>query len=164
MNMRLYEIADQYQFLNRDLYDPETGVVNEDTLEVLNQLNDTMENKAINITKFFKDLEKEHDAIKRERENMAAREKALKNKIDSLKNYLHFNMEKCQIKKISCPQFVISLQNNPVSLEVIDRESIPAEYLITTVTVDTQRVKEHLKNGVAIPGARLIQKTSLRIK
>ena len=57
--MRLYEIADQYQFLLQDLYDEETGVVNETALAKLQALTDPLETKCINITRIFKQIDAE---------------------------------------------------------------------------------------------------------
>lgn len=162
--MRLYEIADRYQFLLNDLYDYETGVVNEVTLARLNELTDSMEDKAINITMLFKELEASADAIEKERQAMQKREKALKNQIQSLKDYLRSNMERCEIKKIECPQFVISLQKNPCSVEILSESEIPKEYTKVTVDLDIAKIKDELKNGVVIPGARLVQGSSVRIR
>lgn len=162
--MRLYEIADQYQYLLNDLYDYETGVVNETALARLNELTDTMEDKAINITRLFKELEASAEAIEKERQAMQKREKALKNQVESLKEYLRSNMERCEIKKIECPQFVISLQKNPVKLEIFNAELIPAEYEVVTHSLDEAKIKDELKNGVVIPGARLVQRQSIRIR
>jgi Siphovirus Gp157 len=162
--MRLYEIADRYQFLLNDLYDYETGVVNETTLAKLNELTDSMETKAINITMLFKELEASAEAIEKERQAMQKREKALKNQIQSLKDYLRSNMERCEIKKIECPQFVIGLQKNPVKLEIFDENLIPPEYEVMTLSIDEAKIREELKNGVVIPGARLVQGSSIRIR
>lgn len=162
--MRLYEIADKYQFLLNDLYDYETGVVNETTLARLNELTDSMEDKAINITMLFKDLEASADAIEKERQAMQKREKALKNQIQSLKDYLRSNMERCEIKKIECPQFVIALQKNPCSVEITNEDEIPEEYTKVSIDLDIAKIKDELKNGVVIPGARLVQGSSVRIR
>ncbi len=162
--MRLYEIADKYQFLLNDLYDHETGVVNETALARLNELSDSMEDKAVNITRLFKELEASAEAIEKERKAMQAREKALKNQITSLKDYLRSNMERCEIKKIECPQFVITLQKNPCSVEITDEKLIPSEYEKVKVELDVAKIKDELKNGVVIPGARLVQGSSIRIR
>jgi hypothetical protein len=162
--MKLYEIADQYQFLLNDLYDYETGVVDETALAKLNALTDTMENKALNITRLFKDLEAHADAIEKERKAMALRENALKNQVKRLKEYLLSNMERCEIKKIECPQFIISLQKNPPSVKIEDENLIPSEYDKVTVDLDISKIKSDLQNGVVVPGASLIQKNSVRIR
>ncbi len=58
-------------------------------------------------------MEAEQEAVKSERERLQARERAVNNQIKRLKEYLLSNMEGCQIQKISCPQFDISIRNNP---------------------------------------------------
>lgn len=164
INQRLYDLASQYEFLLRDLYDEETGVVNETALAKLNDLKDPIETKCINITKVLKDIEKERVAIEIEKKNMAAREKALKNQVDKLKEYLQTNMERCRITEVKCPQFVIKLQKNPFSLEKYDETQIPKAYYKINIELDEQKVREDLKKGIEIPGARLIQRNSVRIK
>lgn len=163
-NMRLYEIADQYEFLLKDLYDEDTGEINENALDRLKELSDSMETKCINITRVFKSIEAEQEAIEKERKNMAAREKALKNQVERLKAYLLSNMERCDINKISCPQFVISLQKNPPSVEAYDKTQIPQEYQKITIDYDNQKIKSDLTNGLVIPGVRLVQGNHIRIR
>lgn len=162
--LRLYEIADQYQFLLSDLYNPETGEIDEKTMNRLQELTDSMDDKCINITRLFKSIEAEMEAVSNERKRMAAREKTLKNQVDRLKEYLLTNMERCEIKKIECPQFVISLQKNPPSVEPYDKSLIPDKYKKITIDWDIAKIKEDLSEGVAIPGARLVQKHSIRIR
>lgn len=164
MSLRLYEIADQYQSVLSNLYDHETGVVDETALEKINELTDTLETKCINVTKFFKTLEMAAEGIEKERKAMQAREQALKKQISSLRDYLKFNMEKCGISKIECPQFILSVQKNPSKLEIYDEGMIPPQYEVMTLSLDEAKIKEELKNGKEIPGARLVQGTSLRIK
>lgn len=164
-SLSLYEMSDQYQFLVNDLYDHETGVVNETTLARLNELTDTVENKAINITMLFNSLDATREAIKKEKDKMAAREKALASQIERLKEYLLTNMKRCEIKKIECPQFVIGLQNNPISVEISNAEEIPSRYdKQPKRELDITRIKDDLKKGVVIPGASLVQRQSIRIR
>jgi len=164
MSLRLYEIADQYQFLLQDLYDEETGVVNETALAKLEALNEPFETKCINVTRVFKQIDAEREAIEKERKAMAAREKALQNQVNGLKNYLLSNMDRCMINEIKCPQFVIKLQNNPPSVDPYDKSLIPDEYKKISIEYDIQKIKDDLKNGVDIPGARLVQGKSIRIR
>lgn len=164
MSLRLYEIADQYKFLLDELYDEETGVVNETTLERLKELKDPLETKCINVVKIFKQIDAEREAIEKERKAMAVREKSLKDQVERLKYYLQSNMERCKINEIKCPQFLIKLQKNPPSVETYDESQIPDEYKKISVSYDIQKIKEDLKKGEDIPGVRLIQNNSVRIK
>lgn len=163
--LSLYEMSDQYQFLIHDLYDPETGVVDENALEKLNSLQDSIENKCINITKLFKSIELTQDMIKAEKDRLAQREKAFKNQVARLKEYLQTNMERCEIKKIECPEFTIGLQKNPPAVEVLSEDEVPHDYdKCPKRELDISKIKEDLQNGVVIPGVRLVQRNSVRIR
>ena len=163
--LTLYEISDQYQFLLNDLYDYETGVVNETTLAKLNEIQDTMQNKCINITRLFQSIEATQEAIKAEKDRLTKREKAFKNQVMRLKDYLESNMERCDIKKIECPEFTIGLQKNPPSVEILNESEIPHEYdREPKRELDLAKIRDELMNGVVIPGVRLIQKQSVRIR
>jgi hypothetical protein len=162
--MTLYEISDSYQFLLHGMYNHETGEVDENVLARLNELADSAENKCINIVKISEEFKKEIAAIADAKARMSKREKAFKNQVDRLKSYLQDNMERCEITKISCPEFVISLQNNPASLQVDDESLVDPEFLVTTVSVNTAKLKEALKKGLEVPYARLVQGQSVRIR
>lgn len=164
-SISLYELSDQYRFLMNDLYDEETGVVNETALEKINQLQDSIQNKCVNITKLFKSIEITQKLIAEEKERLAKREKSFKDQVNRLKDYLKTNMEKCDINKIECPEFTISLQNNPQSVDIIDEDKIPHEYdKKKDRELDLRLILSDLKNGVVIQGAQLKQSKSVRIR
>lgn len=163
-SMRLYDLADHYQHLLTELYDDETGEINEQALDKINELTDPIETKCINMVRLFKSLEAQQKAIEAERKAMAKREQAFKNQVVRLKDYLLDNMEKCKISKIECPQFVINLQKNPVALDIFDADQIPENYKKVIVDTDDPKIKEALQKGIEIPGARLVQRSSIRIR
>ena len=163
-SLSLYNMSEQYQFLVNDLYDPETGVVDETALERLNALEDSIQNKCINITKLFKSIEATQEAIKIEKNRLAKRESVFKNQVSRLKDFLQSNMEKCEIKKIECPEFTIAIQNNPPSVDTFDQDLIPDSYKKISIEFDIQKIKDDLKKGVDIPGVRLVQGKSIRIR
>lgn len=160
----LYEIAKEYLFLKTDLFDEETGEVNETSLVRLSQVNDDAENKCINIVRFMKDMEAEHDAVSFERKRLQAREKSIESQIGRLKAYLINNMEKCEIQKISCPQFVISLRKNPESVEIYDDKAISSRYHKISVDFNKSLMSQDLKAGLEVPGAKLVQRMSVSIR
>jgi hypothetical protein len=158
-------MSEQYQFLVNDLYDPETGVVDETALDKLNALQDSIENKCINITKLFKSIELTQEMIKTEKERLIKREKMFKNQVTRLKEYLQMNMERCEIKKIESPEFTISMQNNPPSVEILDPNQVPCSYdKDLPRELNLKKIMEDLKNGLEIPGVRLVQRQSVRIR
>lgn len=164
MSMRLYEIAEQYKFLLDGMIDNETGEVDETKMSLLDEVADSFENKCLNVTRVFKQLEVDLAGIEKERKAMAAREKSLKNEVTRLKSYLLENMEKTGIKAISCPQFAINLVKNPCSVDIYDADEIPEEYTQTKVEISKEAIKLAIKGGIEVPGARLVQINRISIK
>ena len=98
---------------------------------------------------------------------MARRRKAIENRAERLRAYLKINMERCGISKIESPYFVLSLCNNPDSVDVIDESMIPADYLREIPALyepDKALIKKAIHDGFSVPGCALKRTQSLRIK
>lgn len=161
---RLYELSKEYQFLRHELVDEETGEVNETSLMRLTDVKDNAENKCINVVRVLKDMEAEQEAVEKEYKRLYARKKSIDNQMQRLKDYLLTNMEMCEIRKISCPQFSISIRKNPDSVEIYNENEISKLYHRIKVDYDNSKIKEDLKNGIAVPGARLTNTNSVIIR
>ena len=126
-----------------------------------------LQEKSINIAKFFRNVESDADQIEEAAKAMLARAKALRNRAASLKNYLHTNMNKAGISKIECPFFVISIKQNPESV-VIDNDFWIPEAFLRIIPEhhepDKQRIKLAIKNGDTVPGCHLERTTRIEIK
>ncbi len=164
MSLRLYEIADEYKFLLDNLVNEETGEINEAVMNRLNELDKPLQDKCINTVRAMKGLEAEYKAIEAERKAMQARERVLKAQIDWIKEYLLTNMEKSEIKEISCPQFIVKLRKNPCSVDIYNEEAILSKYQKISITYDKSAIAEDLKAGIEVPGAKLIRTNSISIK
>ena len=85
-----------------------------------------------------------------------------------LRSYLLDNMIRMQIEKIDCPMFLISIRSNPPSVDVFDPMQLPISYMVTPLPPpdrpDKTLIKEALKAGKDVPGARLVQGQRLAIK
>ena len=85
-----------------------------------------------------------------------------------LRSYLMDNMLRMQIEKIDCPMFSISIRSNPPSVDVFDPLQLPISYMVTPLPPpdrpDKTLIKEALKAGKDVPGARLVQGQRLAIK
>jgi hypothetical protein len=164
--MKLYQLTDDYEKVLGELYDDETGEVSETSLSKLNAIGDALENKAIALASFIKNMEAESAAISLAKEAMGLREKRIKDRMEWLKSYLLNNMERTGKTEISCPYFLIKLKKNPVSTEILNEFLLPEKYkkekLVTTV--DKNKIKADIQNGIEVPGATLVQKTKLDIR
>ena len=161
--LRLYEISENYQFLLDNLCD-ENGEVREDARAQLNEVKESMDVKCMNVVRVFKEMEVACEGIEKERKAMQAREKRIKDQVAWLKGYLLENMQACHIDKISCPQFEIKLRKNPKSVDVLNEADIPDEYWVEKRELSKEAIKIALAGGMEVPGARLIQKSSVVIR
>lgn len=164
--MNLYKIANEYQEVLNKTFDEETGEVNEAALALLDAVEKNIKEKGIAVASYIKNLEAEKNAIETAKKEMGERERRLANRLASLSDYLHSNMERCGINEISSPYFVIKLKKNPVSVDDYDRDLIPDEYkrVVKEIKIDKLQIKKDLQAGVEIPGATLKQSTRLEIR
>lgn len=121
--------------------------------------------KRDRLGEFIARMEAEADAIKNEEKRLAERRKGFEKIAGSMRDSIHAQMLDWQIKKVEGKLFTFAVQANPASVEITDESQIPGDYIDYKPQVDRNKVKDALKSGQEVPGARLItDKTSLRIK
>lgn len=152
----LYEINKQLL----EATDLETGeIIDTDRFD---QLQMERDDKLENIALWYKNLLSDAEAFKAEKNNFAEREKAAKSKADSLKKYLDTNLNG---QKFSTVKVNVSYRKS-TSVEVIDQEAIPAEYLrtFTTTAPDKAEIAKALKVGEFVEGVELKETNNIQIK
>jgi hypothetical protein len=169
-SLSLYHLGLEHQKLFANLYDRETGEVDEEVEKALNAISKTTEQKCIGIASFIKTLEAGKQEIAYYKNEILEREKAYNNKISQLESYLLTNMEKQNISDIKCPLFSLKIQINPYSTDIVDESKIPKEFIKTqqvvktVVSADKNKIKESvLKTGVQVPGTHVYRKKVLKI-
>jgi len=163
--MKLYEITNEFESIFNDV--DETGEVTQAMFDAMDGLKEEFENKAISVASYIKNIEAEEEAIKQAMDGMKKRRDALKNKAESLTDYLHESFVKMGISEIdTSPYFKIRVKKCPVSVDVFDDLALPDEYLREKVvtSIDKIKLKEVLSEGVEVPGACLQRRTKLEIK
>lgn len=165
-DLTLYEVADQYLGDLRKLQEMDIDDKTfEDTLE---GLSGDLEVKATNVALFIRNLEANADAIKAAEKSMADRRKAVEAKVDRIRQYLLDNMLRTGISKIECPYFVLSVRKNPPAVEVLNQDLISTDFFDipepSPPILNKNRLKDALKAGEIIEGAKLTQGCSLQIK
>ena len=150
----LYEIDAQIM----ECVDFETGeIIDETKLQAL-QLE--FDEKVEGIALWIKNLLAEAKMIKEEKDNLAARQKSCENKAESLKKYLSSALggEKFKTAKVS-----ISYRKSE-SVEVEDVSLLGDDYLKFKPEPDKTKIKDALKNGIALEGVTLVEKNNIQIK
>jgi|SRR5690348_3761861 len=154
--LKLYEITNQYQML----------IDNSDNIEELESIKDNIKDKAVNVAAYIKNMEAEEMAILNAIKQMKERSECLSKKIESLKDYLLFNLVKCDVKEIRSSQFDIKIKKCPPSLLIHDEINIDDEYktIKNVISIDKNKVKNDLLNGIIVPGAEVVINNRLEIK
>lgn len=138
--------------------------------EIQEQGNDlalALKNKSTSIIGYVRNSELMSEAIKNEIDRLTAMKKAVDNRIDKFKEYVKENMQHLEVEKIETELGTLSIAKNPASVEIYDETLITDEYKKEkiTVAIDKTAIKNDLKAGKEVQGARLVEdKTSLRIK
>ncbi len=161
--MTLYEINQAIL----DIIDPETGEIVD--VEKLSELQMEREQKLEGVALWIKNLNAEAEAYKAEKEAFAEREKAAKNKAESLKKWLAYSLNG---QKMSTQKVAISFRKSE-SVEIEDEERVITfaqkngrDDLLryTAPTVNKTAIKAVIKTGKQIPGAVLVEKQNISIK
>lgn len=164
--MKLYELSTQYKQLVDMLEN-----ANEDMLELVETINDTLDSitdsievKADSIAKMIRELEAEKEMVDSEVKRLADRSNKLEKQKDQLKAYLFQNMQTANMDKIKTALFSFTIRKNAPSVNVIDENLIPQEFIKLTPSIDKRSILERLKNKETIEGCALKQSQTLIIK
>jgi len=160
--MKLYELTNEYkELMNLDDI-PEDALA--DTLEAIEG---EISVKAKNIAFMLENWNADVVALKHHRDAISKRIKVIENRQAALRDYLRSNMERCEIKKIQCQYFDITLCNGRDILVIDDEKKIPSTFVEMKVIheIDKTGITKKLKEGEQVDGARLEKsKSSIRIK
>jgi len=160
---KMYEITADYDRLSS--MDMETDGDVEAFLSLMKELEGTFDQKAENYCKLIRNLEADAEAYKVEKDRLAKKQKSIENRVGEIKKYLQYEASKIietgTSRKVGL--FTLAIRNNPEKLEVIDEAYIPDIFKKVYTELDKEMIKESLKIGTDVPGARLVSGTSLRI-
>lgn len=163
---QLYELAGVYAALEKLADNPETN--DEQIEQWLVECSDALQEKAVNVGMFIENLSSLSASIKEAEDRMAARRKAIDNRIVAIKKYLLNGMQMADITKIECPYFKISRQNNPPSVVIDDEKAIDMAYWKQPEppppAIDKRAILADMKVGVVVDGAHLEQGERIVIK
>ena len=155
--MKLYEIADAYLSLDE-------VEKTDEIIKVLDGIKDEFDKKAENTVKVIRNFEADIQALRDEEKRLADKRRSLEKKKEDLKEYLYFNMERMQIRKVNAGLFDINIQKNPPSIKILDESTIPLRYKVLTYNLDKKLMKDDIKKGLEIKGVELDQSEGIRIR
>lgn len=164
MSAPLYVLAGQWRALADKLADldmPPDAI--SDTLEGSDEQM-ALEDKAQGYELVARNIEATLPAIDAEIRRLQALKKAIAARSDALRARVLDTMQELGIERVTCPLFELRIQRNPPALDVYDESMVPAEYWRAVPTLDKAALKDAIKSGADVQGARLMQGVSLRVR
>ena len=160
--MNLYEITrDSLELAS--LLETEELTPELETALVINQ--EQLQAKAGNYAKVIANIQSDADAIETEIKRLKAMKESKERAITRLKDAVRDAMLVSAIDKIESPLFKLALRRSE-AVEVDMVEALPNAYqnVKNVVTADKVAIKEAIKRGENVYGARLIENFNLQIK
>ncbi len=166
--LSLWQLTNEHQKLLSELYNFETGEINDIVQAKLDALEPNVEKKCISVSKYIQRMESEERELSYLLKEIENRKNAYEKEIEKYKNYLEYNMRTQGIKEIKCPLFTIRIKKNPYSTEITNKDEVPKEFvkkvIKTEEVISKTLIKEEvLKTGIQVPGAYVAQKEKLEI-
>lgn len=160
--MNLYEITQEAQYLAVLLETEELTPELEEAL-IINQ--NELQAKAVNYAKVIANYQAESDAIDQEIKRLKAMKESRDKKVELLKESVKKAMLVSGIEKVESPLFKISVRRSE-AVEVDLVEALPNAFqnVKNVVTADKVAIKEAIKRGEFVMGARLVENFNLQIK
>ena len=160
---KLYEISSAWDKLMS--MDMETDEDQRAFIELLNELQGSFDEKAEAYCKVLRNIESEVDGFDAEIARLKKRKDALENKHTRIRSYFDIAcrqiMQEGDYRQVGV--FKIRLKKNPPKCIVQDETLIPDEYKKAVVSCEVSKIKDAIKNGIEVPGAYIVQDTSLQI-
>lgn len=160
--MNLYEITREALELASLL---ETEELTPELEEMLLINQEQLQAKAGNYAKVIANIQSDADVIDQEIKRLKAMKESKERAITRLKDAVKNAMVVSNIDKIEHPLFKMSLRRSE-SVEVDMLEALPSEFVNVknVVTPDKIAIKEAIKRGEFVIGARLVENLNFQIK
>lgn len=160
--MTIYEIDKQLMNLveieDERWMDADTGEIFkfEDIDKLFKDRNQKIENVAL----YIKNLKAFEEAVQEEERKLKAKREVAGRKIENLKAYLDYALKG---EKFKTPKVGISYRKS-TSTQIVDESKIPQEYHKIRIDYDRVGIKEAIKGGLNVEGAKLVENTSMIIR
>ena len=160
--MSIYNITDDFSQIMAEI-ESNGGEISPEIDEKLqiNQLN--LIEKTTNYIHVIKTLDYECDIIDIEIKRLQDLKKQRTNFTQSLKDRLKNAMQAMELTEIKTALNKINFRKSE-SVEVIDESILPSNVLIYEPKIDKNKIKEIIKNGGLVSGAKLVENQNLQIK
>lgn len=143
----------------------EDGVVIRDVWKELEELQGERTDKLINSMRVAQEMDEAAKALNEEIARLTVRKKYFEARAHKIRAHVAISMNNANEKRVENTTARITLIRSK-SVDIVDETEIPLELLRTKTVVeaDKKAIGERLKAGEEVPGARLVENLSVRLK
>jgi hypothetical protein len=125
----------------------------------------SLHDKVVNVGRFIQNQGHLLDAMKSAKKTLDERIKSAERRIEAMKHLCEYGMQKINAKKIEEGDIAISLRKTS-AVEVYDEAMIAPEFWTEKITrsVSKTALKDAIKAGADVQGARIVEHFSVQIK
>lgn len=158
--MKIYELTRNYQ--NLEVLLDNESVDNAVLKEEMDKIVDTIGVKFTNIQKIITNYKAIAEKQKEEEDRIRKKRQANEKKIEVLREYMLTNLEKLENKKLKTDSYTFSTKK--VESVVVDLDLLTEEYYKITKTADKTKIKQDIKSGKEVNGAKIHIKNCLNVR
>lgn len=166
----IYNISNDLKKIYEDLdngngIDLETGEIKPEIMQQLSISRNELETKAVDYGYVIKAFDDEIDIIDREIERLEERKAYVKKNKERMKTIVSSAMEEFGISKIKSETLQLSFRKSE-SVDIFDESLIDDKFkkVKTEISLDKTAIKNAIKNGEDVQGAKIVEKNNLQIK
>jgi len=162
--MNLYSLNEMYLEALEGAIDENGEIQNETLAELLGEVGEELEKKALNVACFIKNLSTEADAIKLEIDRLTERKRKALKKAESLERYLESVLDGKKFKDARAEITWRKSTSVSVTNAIEDFAKIYADLVRVKYEPDKTAIKKRLEQGDKILGAEIVTKQGIQIK
>ena len=160
--MRLYQIEQNYVDLVEKLIDNE-GELTPEIEQSLAEIKTAIEKKGENIAYIVKSMDYDTSVLTSEIDRLRRKKLAIEKSQERLKEYLGNAMQIMELGEIKTPLIKINFRKSE-AVEITDEEKLPSDCVIWKRSINKIMIKQKIKTGEYVPGAKLVEHSNLQIK
>ena len=164
MNLTIYQINKELEDLFFQI--PDTGEMTPEQCEQYENLGIALAEKQENTLKFYRRLELDEGMIDAELDRLKALKTQINNKKESVNHLIEYSMDKMEVNELNFGSIKAVRKLNPPKVVLDESVQLPSEYTRQKIIIepDKTKIKEALKAGTVVEGARLQQDSRIEIK
>lgn len=145
---------------------PETGEMTDEQVELYDSLALAKAEKHQKTLEYYRRLELDEETIDSELNRLKALKSQVNSKKASIRYLIEYSMDKMEVNELNFGTIKAVRKLNPPKVVLDETVELSSEYTRQKIIIeaDKTKIKEALKNGLAVAGARLQQDTRIDIQ